>query len=155
MLYKCLVFAGRPERPYCDTNVDLMLARRPRLWANIESPSFFNFINLTLQVILFKFSPSWSCGSRSSFKWVKITHICLIWDETFINLDVWKHILFPITFIPPADRNDCLFKCLFYFPVKKHAKNWYNITFFSTCYLLWLTGTDRNYINKIIYNSII
>ena len=23
------------------------------------------------------------------FKWVKITHICLFWDETFVNLDVW------------------------------------------------------------------
>ena len=32
-----------------------------------------------------------------NFKWLKITHNCLIWDETFANLDVWTLIYFTIT----------------------------------------------------------
>ena len=32
-----------------------------------------------------------------SFKCVKIIHICLIWDQTFLNLDVETHISFPIS----------------------------------------------------------
>ena len=34
-----------------------------------------------------------------NFKWVKITHICLIWDQTFANIDVDTLISLPITMI--------------------------------------------------------
>ena len=34
-----------------------------------------------------------------NFKWVKIMHICFIWDETSANLDVQTHISFPISMI--------------------------------------------------------
>ena len=32
-----------------------------------------------------------------NFKWPKITHICLVWAQIFANLDVGKHMSFPIT----------------------------------------------------------
>ena len=32
-----------------------------------------------------------------NFKWVKVTRICLIWSQTFANLDVYTPILFPIS----------------------------------------------------------
>ena len=41
-----------------------------------------------------------------NFKWVKITHICLIWDETFANLDVYTLISVPITVIWSANKSD-------------------------------------------------
>ena len=31
-----------------------------------------------------------------NFKWLKITHICFIWDRTFANRDVREHISLPI-----------------------------------------------------------
>ena len=31
-----------------------------------------------------------------NFKWVKIIHICLIWDLTFANIDVLKVIYHPL-----------------------------------------------------------
>ena len=34
-----------------------------------------------------------------NFKWVKIIHIYLLWNETFANFDVLTHILFTINAI--------------------------------------------------------
>ena len=34
-----------------------------------------------------------------NFELATITHICLIWDPTFVNLDVSTYISFPITVI--------------------------------------------------------
>ena len=30
----------------------------------------------------------WIAVARHNLKWLKITDICLIWDQTFANLDV-------------------------------------------------------------------
>ena len=47
------------------------------------------------------------------FKWVKITHICLIWGQAFANLDVETLIPFPITVIWSASgRRTIEFKTL-------------------------------------------
>ena len=32
-----------------------------------------------------------------NIEWVTITHICLIWDQLFANLDIQTPISFPIT----------------------------------------------------------
>ena len=34
-----------------------------------------------------------------NFKWVKITQIGLVWDQTLVNLDVYSPILFPVILI--------------------------------------------------------
>ena len=41
----------------------------------------------------------WFSTMIHKFKWVKITYIDLIWDQTLRNLDVSAAILFPITVI--------------------------------------------------------
>ena len=43
-------------------------------------------------------------ASTHNFKWVKITHICLIWDKTFANVDVQTHISFRILVIQSANK---------------------------------------------------
>ena len=52
-------------------------------------------INIIFKIIVknIKFSPSWKlcvATATHNFKWVKITRICLMGDETFANLDVLK-----------------------------------------------------------------
>ena len=42
--------------------------------------------------------------ATQNFKWVKITHICLIWDLRFANIDVKRLILLPITVIWSANK---------------------------------------------------
>ena len=37
-------------------------------------------------------------------KRVKITHICFIWHQTFVNIDVQALITFPITGISSGDK---------------------------------------------------
>ena len=37
--------------------------------------------------------------STHNFKWVKITQICLIWDQIFASLGVYAIISFPVTVI--------------------------------------------------------
>ena len=41
-----------------------------------------------------------------NFKWVKITHICLIWEKTSANFDVSTRISFPITAIESSYNTD-------------------------------------------------
>ena len=41
-----------------------------------------------------------------NFKWVKITDICVIWDQTFTQLDVETVISFPVRVIEWANEMD-------------------------------------------------
>ena len=46
---------------------------------------------LKKQLVSFKFPPTWICVALTAthtFKWVKITPICLIWDLIFANGDI-------------------------------------------------------------------
>ena len=55
-----------------------------------------------LLAILFTFSTTWSCASlprsTTSSGWI-FTYICLTWDQSFANRDVWKLISLSITVI--------------------------------------------------------
>ena len=41
--------------------------------------------------------------ANHNFKWVEITHICLIWEE-FANFDVWKRYSLLMTDISSANK---------------------------------------------------
>ena len=41
-----------------------------------------------------------------NIKWRKINHVSLIWDQTFADLDVYRHISSRITDIQPAKKTD-------------------------------------------------
>ena len=42
------------------------------------------------RVNVFKFLTTWDCLASviHNLKWLQITHICLIWDQTFTNIGV-------------------------------------------------------------------
>ena len=96
------------------TNADLMLVYRLRRWANINAvldeclvpagrwlmtePQTFALITKTcasnhanlFSYLISIFTHLKLCLATAihNFKWVKITHIFLIWDQRFANLDV-------------------------------------------------------------------
>ena len=47
-----------------------------------------------------------SATAIHNLKWLKITHICLIWNHTFANIDVKKVISFQITVVYSANKTD-------------------------------------------------
>ena len=51
------------------------------------------------KLISLKFHRLTSCLATAThnFKWVKINHICLIWDQTLANLDVNTHFIVLLT----------------------------------------------------------
>ena len=52
--------------------------------------------HLSLQTVKMYNFPPLLPRPMHNFKWVKITHICLICDQTFSNLDDYTHLLFSI-----------------------------------------------------------
>ena len=57
------------------------------MFRHTENDQFFIHLKLCL------------ANATHNFKWLKITHICLIWAQIFANLDVQTHIFFPIKVI--------------------------------------------------------
>ena len=43
---------------------------------------------LSYLILIFTYLKLCLTTATHNFKWVKITHMCLIWDQTFANLDV-------------------------------------------------------------------
>ena len=88
---------------------------------NILSLSYFILLTTHLELSL--------ATATHNFKWVKITHICFMWDQTFVNLDVYTHISFPI------GQLEWLFS---------------SSTFFTFCYILldWLFDFFRRRRNE-------
>ena len=72
-------------------------------FANLDVEALISFpitaIYATFKKSIFTHLKLCVATATHNFKWAKITHICLFWDQQFANLDVEALISFPITAI--------------------------------------------------------
>ena len=62
------------------------------------------FFALSYLISIFAHLKLCLAAANHNFKWAKITHNCLIWDQSIVTFDVQTHILLPIAAIWSAHK---------------------------------------------------